>query len=124
MMVVNGSGTANTNVWCQNINVTPNTDYQFSAWAVNALNDLNVTQLQFSINSVNLRPIFSTPTIGCSWQQFFQTWNSGLISSAEICINNQNTSGGGNDFIIDDITFRPICVDYDTITVNYSTPQL
>lgn len=68
MMVVNGSGTANTNVWCQNINVTPNTDYQFSAWAVNALNDLNVTQLQFSINSVNLRPIFSTPTIGCSWQ--------------------------------------------------------
>lgn len=124
MMVVNGSGTANTNVWCQNINVTPNTDYQFSAWAANALNDPNVAQLQFSINSVNLGPIFSTPTIGCSWQQFFQTWNSGLNSSAEICINNQNTSGGGNDFIIDDITFRPICVDYDTITVNYSTPPV
>jgi gliding motility-associated-like protein len=124
MLVVNGSGTANTNVWCQNINVSPNTDYQFGAWITNALSDPNVAQLQFSINSVNLGPIFSTSTVGCDWQQFFQTWNSGLNSSAQICINNQNTSGGGNDFVIDDITFRPICVDYDSVIVSYSAPPV
>lgn len=121
MMVVNGSSTPNTNVWCQTVAVTPGTDYQFGAWAANALNDPNVAQLQFSINSVNIGPIFSTATTACTWQQFFQTWNAGLNSSANICINNQNTAGGGNDFLLDDITFRPVCTDYDTITVTYST---
>ncbi len=120
-LVVNGSSTANTNVWCQTVNVTPGLDYQFGAWASNALNDPNVAQLQFSINSVNLGPIFSTSTIGCTWQQFFQTWNAGLNNTALICINNQNTAGGGNDFLLDDITFNPVCTDFDTITVNYST---
>lgn len=125
MMVVNGSGTPNTNVWCQNVPVQSNTDYQFGAWVANALNEINVAQLQFSINSSTLGNIFTTSTSACGWQQFFQVWNSGATTSAQICIVNQNTSGGGNDFLLDDITFRPICFDYDTVVVTYGTnPQV
>ncbi|MCO5260504.1 MAG: hypothetical protein M9916_10205 [Crocinitomicaceae bacterium] len=50
MMVVNGANNP-TNLWCQTVNVTPNTDYYFGTWVSNALNDANVAQLQFSINN-------------------------------------------------------------------------
>jgi len=45
MLVANGSGTPNTSVWCQTINIDPNTNYLFSAWFMNALNDFNVSDL-------------------------------------------------------------------------------
>lgn len=121
MMVVNGSGTPGTNVWCQTVPVQPNTDYQFGSWITNALNEFNVAQLQFSINGAPLGNIFSTSTTGCNWQQFFRVWNSGSATTATICILNQNTNNGGNDFAIDDITFRPVCYLEDSIVVSYST---
>lgn len=121
MLVVNGSGTPGTNVWCQTVPVQPNTDYQFGTWITNALNETNVGQLQFSINGGALGNVFSTSPTGCNWQQFFQVWNSGSATTANICILNQNTNQGGNDFAIDDITFRPVCYSTDSIVVSYST---
>jgi len=117
MMVVNGSSTANTNVWCQTVPVDPNTTYNFGTWVSNALNDNNVAQLQFSINGSTLGSVFSPPTTGCNWVQFQQQWLSGVNVSAQICIKNQSTLVSGNDFMIDDITFAPICYKYDTIVV-------
>lgn len=122
MMVVNGSSVANTNVWCQTVTVTPNTDYSFSCWITNALNDPNVANLQFFVNGVPIGSIFNTAPNGCNWQQFSDTWNSGAATSANICIVNQNTSGGGNDFAIDDITFSPFCTTSDTIVVSVESP--
>lgn len=118
MMVVNGAGNSNTKVWCQTVATTPNTDYQFSTWASSALNDANVAQLQFSINSSTLGAVFSPPATGCTWTQFYQTWNSGIQTNAQICIVNQNIGVSGNDFMIDDISFAPICYERDSIVVS------
>lgn len=117
MMVVNGAGTPNTKVWCQDVSVQPNTDYQFSTWVSSALNNANVAQLQFSINASSIGNIFSPTSMGCNWQQFFQTWNSGLMTTAQICVVNQNTNTSGNDFMLDDISFAPICYATDEIVV-------
>lgn len=119
MMVCNGSPDPNTNVWCQTVNVDQNTEYQFSAWVTTVVGN-NPPQLQFEINSSILGTIFTPPTTNCQWNQFFQTWNSGINTSAQICILNQNTAGGGNDFAIDDITFRPICVTRDSVNVSFN----
>jgi len=125
MLIVNGSGTPNTSVWCQTVDVLPNTDYQFSTWVSSALNDANVAQLQFNIDGANLGGIFSPSASGCSWSQFYQTWNSGMATNIQICIVNQNTNVSGNDFAIDDISFAPICYAYDTIVVgNYPQPVI
>lgn len=118
MMIVNGSGSPNTDVWCQTVAVDPGTDYQFSTWASSALNDNNVAQLQFSINGSVLGSIFSPSNQGCTWNQFYQVWNSGIQTSAQICIVNQNIGVSGNDFMIDDISFAPICYERDTIVVS------
>lgn len=117
MMVVNGAASPGLNVWCQTVAVTPNTLYEFSAWASNALNDANVAQLQFNINGTSIGPTFTTTAQGCNWQQYFQTWNSGSNTSVDICIVNLNTNPSGNDFMLDDISFAPVCVDSDTIVV-------
>jgi len=105
LMVVNGATTANTNVWCQTITVTPNTVYEFSTWLC-SIHPLNPAILQFSINGVNLGTTFNGPGTTGTWLQFFETWNSGPNTTATICIVNQNTASSGNDFGLDDISFQ------------------
>lgn len=116
MMVVNGAGSP-VNVWCQTVNVQPNTNYVFSTWATNALNDPNVAQLQFSINNVSLGNAFSVTPYGCDWVQFNAIWNSGSNTTADICILNLNTTTSGNDFAIDEIYFEEVCTVSDTMEV-------
>jgi len=120
MMIVNGANIPGTSVWCQTVNVSPNTDYEFSTWVANALNDLNVAQLRFTINGINIGVPFSAGVTGCTWNQFFAVWNSGTSTTANICITNLNNTGGGNDFALDDISFAPICIFNDTIDVSYN----
>jgi gliding motility-associated-like protein len=116
MMVVNGASIANQNVWCQTVTVTANTDYEFSTWIQNY--DLpNPAELSFFINGLQIGATFSPTTAGCPWQNFFELWNSGAATSAQICIVNQSLAGGGNDFAIDDISFSPLCTATDTIII-------
>jgi len=123
MMVVNGAEIANTNVWCETITVDPNTDYAFSTWLCSVYPG-DPAILQFSINGTLLGSPFQAEYNTCIWNQFYELWNSGSNTSAEICIVNQNTAGGGNDFAIDDISFMPVCesIDEVTVTVFNGTP--
>lgn len=115
MLVVNGSGNPNQSVWCQSIVVSPNTDYNFSAWVANCV--VPVPLLQFSINGTPLNNVFSPPTTVGLWTQFSAQWNSGTNANAVICIVNQNISPPGNDFALDDIFFQPICTFTDSINI-------
>ncbi len=117
MMIVNGAGVPNTNVWCQTVPVTPNTDYDFATWACNVSNSGSPALLQFSINGQPLGSIFSVNAVTCIWNQFFAIWNSGSNTTATICIVNQNTTLVGNDFALDDILFAPVCYGIDSVTV-------
>jgi gliding motility-associated-like protein len=125
MLIANGAGTPSTNVWCQTVTVSPNTNYSFSCWLTNALNDANVALLQFYVNGAPIGSIFSPSTSGCFWQKYSNTWNSGALTSVNLCIVNQNTIDSGNDFAIDDISFAPLCLAYDTIVVSTNpTPTI
>ena len=116
MMVVNGSSNAGEFIWCQTVAVTPNTIYEFSAW-MTSVHPSSPAELQFSINGVLLGDPFNLTSATCSWENFFESWNSGSNTSVEICIINQNTQPSGNDFAIDDITFGPVCSGTDEVTV-------
>jgi len=115
-MMVNGAGTPGSNVWCQTVPVTANTNYNFSTW-VSSLNNSSPALLQFSINGVPLGSTFNAPATWGSWQQFAASWNSGGNTTANICIVNQNTSLGGNDFGLDDISFQGCTSTCTTTTV-------
>ena len=120
-MVVNGAGSPNQNVWCQTVSVSPNTDYFFGAWVSTVVAN-NPAILQFSINGQVLGSPFTAPFNINNWVQFFETWNSGANTTATICVVNQNTTLGGNDFALDDITFSTFCTNTAEVTVTVN-PQ-
>ncbi|WP_338225869.1 beta strand repeat-containing protein [Algoriphagus confluentis] len=103
-------------IWQQTVTVEPNTDYYFSAWAMN-LNPSNPARLQFEVNGVLVGTIADLntapkPTSDAqvnlnNWVRFYSdpTWNSGTATTAVIRIRNLNTVAGGNDFGLDDISF-------------------
>ncbi|MEN0003463.1 MAG: gliding motility-associated C-terminal domain-containing protein [Bacteroidota bacterium] len=116
MLVVNGAEGSNIRIWCQTVSVTPNTDYAFSAWVTTLVNRAPA-ELQFSVNGALLGSVFVAPISLCNWVNFFQIWNPGGNSSAEICIVNQNDAGDGNDFALDDLFFAEVCESIDFVTV-------
>ncbi|HNF71961.1 MAG TPA: PKD domain-containing protein [Chitinophagaceae bacterium] len=125
MMVVNGAGTPNVNIWCETINVNPNTWYDFSAWGATCVAS-NPAILQFSINGTLVGTPLALPLTTGLWTQFHVTWFSGSNTTITICITDQATALSGNDFAIDDISFREICTVSDSIhieTVNL-TPSI
>lgn len=117
MMIINGASTPNVSVWCQTINVTPNTNYVFSTW-VAAMNTISSAQLQFSINGTSIGNIFSSPAQTYLWDNFCTSWNSGSNTTANICIINQSTVIYGNDFALDDISFKACTPAIATFTIS------
>lgn len=103
MLIVDGSENINDKFWYQLVNVTPNTTYTFSYWCV-SLDSYTAPVLQTTINgvSVNVKTISTT----CNWQQVTVTWNSGSSATAFIQLNSQANAAIGNDFAIDDISFK------------------
>ncbi len=116
MMVINGAGSP-VNIWCQTIAVTPNTQYDFSAWGASCTTG-NPAQLQFEINGVLVGTSLQLPAVNGQWVEFHVVWNSGANTSITICIHDQQTALSGNDFAIDDITFRQICVATDSVYIS------
>ncbi|PHN03472.1 T9SS type B sorting domain-containing protein [Flavilitoribacter nigricans] len=117
MMVVDGSPVANLSVWCQTINIESNTTYAFSTWLTSILQP-NPAALRFSINGQQIGQTFVASTQNCEWRQFYEIWESGGATQAEICIVNQNTNPNGNDFALDDFGFFEIGAPaYDTFTI-------
>ncbi|GGG43992.1 HYR-like domain-containing protein [Bizionia arctica] len=106
-------------IWEQTVTVEANTDYYFSAYAMN-LNPASPARLQFEVNGVlvgsiaNLntapKPTSESQVDLTNWVRFYSnpTWNSGVATTAIIRIRNLNTAPGGNDFALDDISFATL----------------
>lgn len=134
-------------IWEQTVDVLPNTDYYFSAWAMN-LNGPATAELQFSINGELVGKIAYLRNVAIpadesqidinNWVRFYSDpkWNSDTATSAVIQIVNLNPQGGGNDIGLDDISFgtlqpfisgpeitgrddQTVCVDEDILSIRY-----
>ncbi|MHA7131282.1 glycine-rich domain-containing protein [Algoriphagus namhaensis] len=103
-------------IWRQEVTVEPFTEYYFSAWAMN-LNPGSPARLQFKINGQLVGTVLdlnTAPKPGSAsevsldnWREFRSnpSWSSGTATTAIIEIVNLNTTPGGNDFALDDISF-------------------
>ncbi len=92
-------------VWSEQVSVEPNTYYTFSSWAC-TLNQESRALLQLSINGTQVGDVFTAPSQTNTWEQFNALWYSGNSTTATITIVDQNTEYMGNDFGLDDISFR------------------
>ncbi len=129
MLIADGANGTNgvaggANVWCQTIQVMPNTDYAFSTWLTNLNSSGSTSTLGFSINGTPIGQPQNTPLGVCQWNQFYVIWNSGNQTSATICIAETSGAQPGNDYALDDISFYQICTITDSVTVYVSDIQI
>jgi hypothetical protein len=108
MMVINGEGGDAWHIyWKQTVAVQPNTNYEFSYWAM-SLNGGNTAKLYTVINNMNTGNVSSQTnlgTTGCVWQKITFSWNSGSATQANIMLKNDVGNCSGNDFALDDMSF-------------------
>jgi len=122
MMLINGTGTPNPQVWCQTIPVMANSWYFLSAWMMTS--PISPPTLQFSVNNALVGNPFDPPSSGCEWQEFTATWFSNTATSANVCIRDLSTGGNGffgDDFALDDIFMSKACTVSDQVVVAVAT---
>jgi hypothetical protein len=107
MMVVNGAASLQE-IWCQDVCIDPEGTYVFNAYAT-SVNPSSPAQLQFAIDGSLIGNLFSLSGSTCSWEFFEAEWEASGETTIEICVTNQNTAAGGNDFALDDIGFFTVC---------------
>ncbi|MEX1190460.1 MAG: PKD domain-containing protein, partial [Brumimicrobium sp.] len=123
MMIIDAACGSNgipggADLWCQTIQIQPNTDYVFSAWMANGNTSNSTAQLGFYFNGGIVGDTLTSNPGSCDWTQYSQIWNSGTLTSVEICLKELTLICSGADFIVDDISFSPICYQSDTIVVH------
>jgi len=102
-MIVNGSETR-LRVWRETVQVTPNTQYRFSVW-VSSMVTAFPANLHFMINGISIGKK-AAPSVQNKWERFSTIWSSGAATTATIAVVDANTSAAGNDFGLDDISFK------------------
>ena len=124
MMILDGMTTPHAVVWRQEIAVTPNTMYAFSAQVMSALDSHMEGQyalLQFAVNDQQVGPIFHSPNRLYEWEKFYSLWYSGEATTAVLTIYNQNDNPYGNDFALDEIRFEELhmeCPATEIVTIS------
>lgn len=120
-LVANGSMNANQSVWCQSIAVNPDTYYNFSA-AISSMFAVSPAQLEITINGVPLATLLNAPAAINVWNTISDSWYSAGATQADICITNLNLQANGNDFGIDNISFKECASCEEIIPVVINEP--
>jgi len=103
-LIANAPGQAGVAVWCQSVDVAPQTTYTFTFWARDVANNNNPHPLAV------LRPSFNGVVVSDSllaqggWHSLSVEWYSDASTSLDICIVDFQSQTGGNDFGLDDIS--------------------
>jgi len=105
MMIVNGHPDANKTVWSETIGgLHIGSNYALSAYATSVVG-YNPANLEFSINGIQVGSNQSLSAGTPDWSPFAGIWHANS-NSATIRIVDTNTVRSGNDFALDDISFK------------------
>ncbi len=105
MLVVNGGASTSTPIWCQTYTVAPNSSYIFEAW-VASLTGASPANLMLFVNNISQNAGFFASDTSCNWEKYCVFLTSGVQTSLTLCLVDLNVANAGNDFAIDDISFR------------------
>jgi len=105
-MLVDGSTTGTARVWDESFNVVAGQKYTLGAWAENFLNKNNAN-LIFTINGTQIGSSLGLGTAGV-WTGMNADWTAGASQKITFAIVDTVTASSGNDFGLDDVSFKPV----------------
>jgi hypothetical protein len=113
MLHANGSSDTNLAVWRQTVSVLSNRLYFFSGWGATSArsngtsNDPNPAIMKLFVNGQALQTGAQPPATSV-WAFFSRYWHSGTDQQALLEIRDGERPGIGNDFNLDDLSFRAL----------------
>jgi len=105
-MLVDGSTSGTKRVWYESFNVVAGQKYTLGAWAENFLNKNNST-LHFTINGAQVGSDLTLGQAGV-WSGLNADWTAGATQTITFAVVDTQTASSGNDFGLDDISFKPV----------------
>ena len=81
-----------------------------------------LADLQFYIAGETFSEVFQPEWTTCDWKQIYKVWYSGSNTHVTISLLNHCAVAYGNDFAVDDLSFRPLCVAHDEVTIDVNLP--
>ncbi len=126
-----GNPAANTRAWQETVPVTAGTSYQFNAWYAYWTYDptglsnpnlyVEITPTGSGTTSIDT---FAHLTSSLVWMPESYLWTAPVgATGAIIRIIDQNSAYFYNDFCLDDISFKPLCIAKDSIYVLVAPPD-
>jgi hypothetical protein len=122
--IANAPGQEGAEVWCQSVNVLPQTTYTFTFWARDIANNNNPHPLAVLRPSFNGEIVSDSLLASGNWSSFSTTWFSDTLTQLDICILDFQSQTGGNDFGLDDISLtacEPIILSQPAFAGNDTT---
>ena len=119
MLIVDGP--SSNIAWQETVTVTPNTQYAFCAYVNNLILPTKIYPdpiVQLWVNGAQVQTI-TLPETPDVWQLLLGTWSSGNTSGSILIQIRLGSTNGGNDFAVDDISFRA-CLPPSACTPNFS----
>jgi hypothetical protein len=122
MMVINGSGVADTTIWSEGTAATPligaaGTAFTFSFWLASVYPaspaSLNLWINGEKLNGVTFNALGGQENLGV-WQNFTYSGVSGAQGISSITLTNSNLEPNGNDFALDDLSLQGTAVPEPT----------
>ena len=105
-MVIDGSETANSIVWQENVTVAGSSNYTFSFWVHPQVSHIATNPiLNIIINNVS-QGLINTALLPKQWNNIVVSWSSGSPGIIPVTIRQTNTSPSGMDYGLDDISFN------------------
>ncbi len=122
-LLANGATTANTAFWKETVTVKPFTSYRIGGWYASWNNDagsLPPPIIKFVVDGTSVGLDTNLGTVGV-WKYFTFVWTSGGSTTANLSLIDWNRFATGNDFGVDDLTFREkdACADTDSVLISF-----
>lgn len=108
MLIVDGSIPATNIAWRETVPVTAGIQYSFVAWVNNLVvptKDYDDPKVEMWVNNSQVATI-TLPETPDQWQMLCALWTSNVTGSVNIEIRVGTNTVVGNDFAVDDISFR------------------
>ena len=103
-------------LWCQKIEVVPNSDYEYKGDFINVLNPIfdspdPIIQIEVTGDTEDLGIILNSSgqirlTEGEEWENLSIDFNTGQNTEIKLCIQNTNEGNNGNDVGFDNFSLR------------------